>query len=298
MLCAMPFQLNGTRTRLVVLLAFLVSLSTLLGGQELKLPLAEGSLRFAVIGDSGTGEAPEFEIGQQLEKFRQLVQFDFVLMLGDNIYGGHTEADFQNKFEKPFKPLLDAGVKFYASLGNHDDPDVERLYKPFNMGGKRYYTFAKNDTAFFALDSNYMDPEQLQWLDTELGKSDKKWKIAFFHHPLYNSGKHHGADLDLRTRLAPLFTKYGVSAVLSGHEHVYERIKPENNIYYFVLGNSGKLMTHDLKSSDDVERSLDTDRSFMLMEIDGDNLYFQVITRRGETIDSGVLQRQNKEARK
>jgi predicted phosphodiesterase len=264
---------------------------------QITMPLSKDSVRFAVIGDNGTGEAPEFAIGKQLEKYRQTVGFDFVLMLGDNIYGGHLPVDFQRKFEQPFKPLLDAGVKFYASLGNHDDPDIERLYKPFNMEGKRYYSFNKGDVAFFALDSNYMDPEQLRWLQAELEQSTKKWKIAFFHHPLLNAGKHHGPDLDLRSQLTPLFVKYHVNVVLSGHEHVYERLRPENGIYYFVLGNSGKLMRNDVRPSPELERLLDTDRSFMLVEVDPDILYFEVITQEGRIVDSGVIPYRKLESR-
>src|SRR5262249_33426386 len=154
------------------------------------------SVRFAVVGDTGTGDRPEFEIAQLMEQYRKKVNFDFVIMLGDNIYGSHAPKDFTQKFELPFKPLLDAGVKFYASLGNHDDPNDERLYKPFNMGGQRYYVFKKGDVAFFALDSNYMDPQQLSWVDQNLGQSQAKWKIAYFHHPLFNDGHNHGPDLD------------------------------------------------------------------------------------------------------
>jgi len=268
---------------------FMLDVSGLAEQNQITLPLSKDSVRFAVIGDNGTGEAPEFAIGKQLEKYRQAVGFDFVVMLGDNIYGGHRPVDFQRKFEQPFEPLLDAGVKFYASLGNHDDPDVERLYKPFNMSGKRYYSFNKGNVAFFALDSNYMDPEQLRWLQAELEQSAKRWKIAFFHHPLFNAGKHHGPDLDLRSQLVPLFLKYNVNVVLSGHEHVYERLRPENGIYYFVLGNSGKLMRNDVGTSDQVERQLDTERSFMIMEVDPDTLYFEVITQAGRIVDSGAI---------
>ena len=106
-----------------------------------------------------------------METYRQATNFDFVIMLGDNIYGSHSPRDFVDKFEKPYQSLLDAGVKFYASLGNHDDPNDERLYKPFNMGGERYYTFRKGAVTFFALDSNYMDPTQLSWLDQNLKNS-------------------------------------------------------------------------------------------------------------------------------
>ena len=88
----------------------------------------------------------------------------------------------------PYKPLLDAGVKFYASLGNHDSPE-QRLYKFYNMDGKRYYSFKapKQDVRFFALESTYMDKDQLAWLEKELDGSREDWKIAFFHHPLYSS---------------------------------------------------------------------------------------------------------------
>ena len=78
----------------------------------------------------------------------------------------------------------------------------------------------------------------------------------------------------------------------SGHEHVYERLKPQNDIYYFVLGNSGELRYHNLRPSEQMQVGFDTDRDFMLVEIDGDELYFQTISRTGETIDAGVLERQ------
>jgi hypothetical protein len=258
---------------------------------DIRIPLQDKSVRFAVIGDSGTGDRAQYEVAQRMEAYRQAVKFDFVIMLGDNIYGSHSPKDFVKMFEQPYKPLLDAGVKFYASLGNHDDPDDERLYKPFNMGGERYYSFRKGEVAFFALDSNYMDPKQLSWLDQNLKNSQGAWKICFFHHPLYNDGRHHGADADLRTQVLPLFQRYGVNAVFSGHEHAYQRIKPENNIYFFVLGNSGKLMRHDFGATRERVKGFDTDQSFMLVEIAGDKLYFQTIARSGETIDSGELPR-------
>src|SRR5215470_4857359 len=278
------------RRTYALLLALLLRWCAWAQEANLRLPLEPRSVRFAVIGDSGTGEHAQYEVAERMELYRQKVHFDFVIMLGDNIYGGHRAHDYKKKFELPYHTLLDAGVKFYASLGNHDDPD-ERLYKPFNMGGQRYYTFNKGDAQFFVLDSNYMDPTQLSWVEENLQKSKAKWKIAYFHHPLYSNGRTHGPDLDLRTRLRPLFQEYGVNAVFSGHEHVYERVRPEDSIYYFILGNSGKLMTHDFRSSDGMEKGFDTDQSFMLVEIADDKLYFQTISRRGQTIDYGSVDR-------
>jgi predicted MPP superfamily phosphohydrolase len=279
------------------LLAVLVSFCTFLAqGQtksnlDVRLPLKDKSIRFAVIGDSGTGENEQYEIAKQMETFHNVVGFDFVIMLGDNIYGGHEPRDFQRKFEIPYKSLLDAGVKFYASLGNHDDPKLEPLYKPFNMNGERYYTFKRGDIQFFALDSNYMDAQQLSWLEQNLRSSKAQWKICFFHHPLYNEGKMHGPDLDLRNQLSPLLKSYGVNAVFSGHEHAYQRLKPVENIYYFVQGDSGKLERHDFHRSNQLAASFDQGRTFMMIEIVGETMYFQTVSQNGQTIDSGGLPR-------
>jgi hypothetical protein len=257
------------------------------------LPLKPDSVRFAVIGDDGTGAKEQYEVGHQMERAREKTGFGFVIMLGDNIYGGQSPADMKKKFEDPYKPLLDAGVKFYASLGNHDNPN-QRFYKPFNMGEKLYYSFRKGNAEFFALNSNYMDPQQLEWLTNSLRDSTAAWKICYFHHPLYSDGKFHGPDTDLRTRLEPVFKANGVKIVFSGHEHLYERIKPHDGITYFVLGNSGELRAHGLKPSPDIAKGFDTDRGFMIVEISGDQLFFQTISRTGETIDSGEIDRQAK----
>ena len=124
-----------------------------------------------------------------------------VVMTGDNIYGADTPAEMKRKFEDPYAALLAKDVKFYASLGNHDNPN-QRFYKLYNMGGEKYYTFRpKQGVRFFALDSNYLDPKQLAWLEKELAASGSVWKIAFFHHPLYSSGRNHGPALS--TREAP-----------------------------------------------------------------------------------------------
>jgi predicted phosphodiesterase len=261
---------------------------------DVKLPLEKNSVRFAVIGDNGTGEQPQYDIASEMEAYHIVVHFDFVVMMGDNIYGGHKPKDFERKFETPYKPLLDDGVKFYACLGNHDNSD-ETLYKPFNMNGQRYYTFKKGDVQFFVLDSNYMDATQLDWIQQQLSASSAKWKIAYFHHPLYSDGRFHGSDVDLRKELMPIFEKYGMNVVLSGHDHVYERFKPEEGIYFFLVGNSGELRPHNLRQGSDIMAAgFDTDRTFMLVEIAGDKLYFQTIARSGQTVDSGVLQRQPK----
>jgi len=256
-------------------------------------PAPPPQLKFAIIGDTGTGAKEQYEVGDRLAKARATFPFEFVIMVGDNLYGGESERDFQNKFEKPYKTLLDEGIKFYASLGNHDLPDRQIAYKPFNMNGKRYYTFKPKDgVRYFALDSNYMDKKQLDWLEGELKASGSEWKICFFHHPLYSSGEKHGPAVELRKVLEPLFMKYGVDVVFAGHEHFYERIKPQQGIQYFIMGSSAKLRKGGIDPSTGLTaKGFDTDNAFMIAEIKGDEMSFQTISRTGTSIDSGSFKR-------
>jgi len=285
--------------RVPVVLALIVASLGALAAQGVTLPNQPDSLKFAIIGDSGTGSESQYRIAKQMTDARVAFPYQFVLMMGDNLYGGSKEQDYQKKFEQPYKALLDGGVKFYASLGNHDNPN-ERLYKPFNMNGERYYTFKPKDgVRIFALDSNYMDKPQLEWLEKELQASGADWKIAFFHHPLYSSGEQHGSDLQLRQELEPLFLKYGVDVVFAGHEHFYERIKPQKGIYYFTSGGAAKLREGNVKTGSALTaKSFDTGYHFMLIELGKDSMSFQAISDQGKTVDSGTLPRFNDQDKK
>src|SRR5712691_237751 len=261
---------------------------------KLTLPVKDGSLRFAVIGDTGSGTEKQRQVADMMVRYKQLFPFEFVLMMGDNLYGSETPKDFENKFSDVYKKLLDDKIKFYATLGNHDLP-TQINYENFNMNGKEYYRFKKGKVAFYSLNSNYMDKRQVKWLEDELTKDTSDWKICFFHHPPYSSAKKHGSDTQLREIIEPIFLKYGVNVVLAGHEHIYVRIKPQKGIYYFVSGAGGQLRIGDVRSQSPLtEKSFDQDMHFMLFEVVGDQLYFQAISRTGETIDSGVLMNQRK----
>jgi predicted phosphodiesterase len=283
---------RGRRGALALLLLAVVTLALSAGGAaEFAFPLQANSVRLAVIGDMGTGEQPEIDVAQQMVKSRAVFPFEFVITLGDNIYTGSQPSDFEQDFAAPYKSLLDAGVPFYAVLGNHDKTN-ERFYKPFNMNGANYYAYKKGRVRFFALDSNYMDPAQAAWIETKLREAGNgDWKICYFHHPLYSSAKFHGPATDLRKVLEPLFVKYGVDVVFAGHEHVYERVRPQQGIYYFTEGASGSLRPGDLAPSAITAKGFDADRSFMMIEIAGDDLYFETTSRTGVVVDSGVIHR-------
>ena len=132
----------------------------------LTMPNKAGSLKFGVLGDFGTGEPPQYELAAQMARAYQMFKFELVILVGDNLYGSERPQDFRMKFEQPYKPLLDAGVVFRASLGNHDARE-QRSYPPFNMNGELYYSFKApaQSVRFFALESTYMEPKQLVWFE-------------------------------------------------------------------------------------------------------------------------------------
>lgn len=268
--------------------------------EGLTLPRKPGSLRFAVIGDAGRGHRPQYEVSAQMQAFREALDYDFVLMLGDNIYEGSTPEDYRQKFELPYKPLLDAGVKFYAVLGNHDEPR-QHLYPLFNTGGRRYYTFKPErkglsnvvgpSVRFFMLDTENVDAAQILWLRRELAASESEWKIAVFHRPMYTSGRYALPAQRFRRLLEPALLLHGVSVTFAGHEHFYERTHPQRGIVHFISGGAGSLRRGDIRPTSLTAAGFDEDYHFMLVEIAGDELHFQAISRTGQTVDSGKVER-------
>ncbi len=256
---------------------------------------ADGTFRFLVLGDAGTGKAGQFAIARRMTQFLNERAFDTVLMLGDNIYSSGKASDVRAKFEAPYAELLRQNVKFFAVLGNHDVRNGRNFqvnYPNFNMGGRAYYSMVKADglIEFFALDSTALDDQQLGWLKNKLADSKARWKIAYFHHPIYSSGKTHGSDIRLRAKLEPLFVKYGVTAALSGHDHFYERIKPQLGVQYFVSGSGGQLRQGNINPKSSLtEVGNDRVHSFLFAEASNTALTFWAIDAAGNILDSVTL---------
>ena len=257
------------------------------------LPNTDGSLKFVVIGDMGTGDRPQYEVAQQMLTLRSKWKYNNVLMVGDNMYGPERPSDYARKFEQPYAALLNDGVSFRAALGNHDERE-QRLYKHFNMDGKSYYTWKprEEDVRFFFLESTYPDETQLKWMQTELAASKEKWKIVLFHHPPYSSGGRHGSNLPIRRAWEPLFIQHNVSVAFTGHEHFYERIKPQKGILYFITGSSGKLAPGDLREGSALtDKGFDSDQAFLAVEIKDDVMYYLALSRTGKIVDTGTFTR-------
>jgi hypothetical protein len=264
-------------------------------GGRLSLPNRPSSLKFFVLGDFGTGSRQQYALGERMAAVHSVFPATLVITVGDNLYGGERPQDFKKKFEEPYRQLLERGVTFHASLGNHDARE-QAHYKLFNMGGRTYHAFdaPRQDVKFIAIESDYPTPRQMAWLKEELASRDE-WIIPYFHHPLYSSGRRHGPHEDLRQTLEPMFLESNVTVVFTGHEHFYERTKPQQGITHFIVGSGGQLRKGNLDPRSTVtEQGFDTDRAFLAVEIDGDELFFNAIDTTGAVVDSGRIERRRR----
>jgi hypothetical protein len=247
-------------------------------------------IRFAVIGDAGTADENQLAVARQMLAEYERKPFAFVLTVGDNTYQG-CKNRLRDVFEIPYAELLKRGLKFYATLGNHDEScaDEQIAYPLFNMGGKRYYSFkpAGDLVEFFAIDTtlvvNGKAPEQYTWLEQALSQSKAWWKIALFHHPAFSPATKHGDYKEVLVHIVPLLEKHGVRVVLTGHDHILAKLATRNGVDYFVCGASAKMRSNGLRSDyPGVEFAEDEFRGFFVIDLDADSFDYSVISDEGE----------------
>jgi predicted phosphodiesterase len=256
----------------------------------------EPSLRFAVVGDTGTGDRWQILVAKQMLAEHDRSPYPFVVMLGDNIYGG-TFRRIKEVFEYPYEKLLDRGVKFYATLGNHDQKSFKDQvgYDKFNMGGQAYYKFAPADdlVEFFTINSSPIveknDTSQFEWLDKALDASKARWKIVFFHHPPFSPGKRHGDNPILVERVVPILKKNKVRIVMTGHEHFFAKMRTVDGIDYLISGSGGKIHRGGLQPDERLEAGNDEIHHFVSVTLTKDAFTYTAIGSEGETIYQGTI---------
>jgi predicted MPP superfamily phosphohydrolase len=293
--------MENKRSNLITRRQAIASLATIAAGTLVKPisifanELARSKTRFAVMGDWGTGDADGVGIAKRMCEAHHRTPLDFVVGAGDNIYPNGSSRYFAKNFEQPFASLIKEDVKFYTVLGNHDvdsGREDQMNYPLFNMAGANYYTISRGNglVDFFMLDSTDFGNTQVSWLENALRSSKARWKIAVYHHPIYSSGNKHGSNPRLRKTLEPLFTRYGVQVAFSGHDHIYERTKPQQGIQYFVTGAGGKTRRGDVDLKSEIRAvSYDEDNHFMMIEVDELEVGFKAISEKGDVVDSGVI---------
>jgi len=210
-------------------------------------PGAPVPLTFMVFGDTRSSSDAHRRL---VERIRAEVP-DFVLGTGDLVDEGHDQRQWQTFFDLE-GPLLRDNV-FFPALGNHDrqgrgrTADNYRQWFSLPDNGadlERSYAFTWGVARFVVLDSNassFALTDQTEWLERELmaTRQDKRLRHIFvvMHHPPFSISLH-GGQRDLRERWTPLFERYNVTAVFSGHDHVYSRAEV-GGVRYLVSGGGG-----------------------------------------------------------
>ena len=271
-------------------------------------------VHFTAVGDFGSNNGDQRAVATAMLGRKP----ELFLALGDNAYEAGTEAEIQNNLFVPMAPLL-SQVPFFAVPGNHEyvtnrgQPYFDNLYLPTSVpGGEHYYSFDWGFVHFVAIDSNCAIglasadrctfAAQKRWVEADLAASTAPWKIVFFHHPPWSSGEH-GSQLLMRREFSPLFERYGVDLVLTGHDHDYERSKPMlGNAEapsgtpaptYLVVGSGGASLRALGESRQPSWSALrnNGDHGYLDVRVEDGLLLAQLLTPSGKTVDSFTLRK-------
>jgi predicted phosphodiesterase len=250
---------------------------------------ADRPFKFAVLGDSGSGTTRQYLVAQQVEN--QAV--DLVIHTGDVVYPSGKDKDYPARFYLPYKNLL-ARIALLPAIGNHDleTANGQAWLDNFVLPGQeRFYSFSYGNALFVALDSYRSNRESARWLEAQLAGTDKLWKFVYFHEPPFSNHKNRSGHADARGLWVPLFSRYRVDVVFSGHDHMYTRFQPRDGIHYIVEGLGGNSFQKIKPQAKEVLVTNNTEFGFGLVEIVGRKLVFKHITASGDVLDTFSLRK-------
>jgi hypothetical protein len=272
---------------------------------EVHVGVGFGTATFAVIGDYGVNNGYESAVSQLVKHLNP----QFVVTVGDNTYGTQNSIDtaigqYYSSFIGNYQGAYGTGSasnRFFPSLGNHDwsDSGLATYENYFTLpestsGNERYYDFVMGPVQFFVIDSDSREPDgitpdsvQGQWLKTQLANSVTPWQVVVMHESPYSSGSEHGPNPTLQWP----FEDWGADAILSGHDHDYERLLKDDNhdgkiVPYFVDGAGGAgLYSFSNNVDPDSAFRYNADHGALLMTATDTELHFEFWS----TVNGGTL---------
>ena len=252
----------------------------LIGRAGFRTAAPDGTVRFLVFGDSGDGSADQLALLEEMPT----VGYDFMLHVGDIAYSSGTFEEFDRNYFGVYHELL-RHVAMYPVAGNHEyvTDDAAPFRAVFHLPhNERWYSFDRGDVHFVALDTEEINDEQRDWLDADLKASDQRWTVVYMHRPPYSSG-FHGSDRLVRDTFEPLWQKHRVDLVLAGHDHHYERMRPQSGIEYVLTGGGGGGTRE--ASGDDFTAFVEDVIHFVYVTIEDDELLLHAIDASGQEFD-------------
>ncbi len=239
-------------------------------------------------------------------------QVDALLLLGDLQYEKGDLADFQKSYDKDWGALRDVS---YASLGNHEYATAKAsgyfsywngsasTSKNAGETGKGYYSFDIGKWHLIALNSNCeyvsgcdVGSAQHTWLKTDLEKSKAKCVLAFWHHPVFTSGKYlHNSDSNSRGLPFWRLVDGRAAVILNGHDHIYQRFEPQNNLGMpqvgspteFIVGTGGRRLYKLLEQPKNGYATDDT-YGYLELSLAAESYQWWFKNLQNQVIDSGA----------
>jgi tartrate-resistant acid phosphatase type 5 len=260
-----------------------------------------GVVRIAVIGDYGLATPAEADVALLIKSWRP----DLIITTGDNNYpiGSPDTIDlnvgqFYHDFIASYSGTYGSGAeqnRFFPTLGNHDwmDSGAQAYLDYFTLpGNERYYDVAWGPVHLFAVDSMPGEPDgidassrQASWLRQSLAAATEPWKLVYMHHPPFSSGPH-GSTPAMQWP----YGEWGATAVLAGHDHIYERIVRDGTVY-FVNGLGGSVrydVGNPVKGS---QVRFSADFGALFIDADPQQITFRFVTRAGDQVDEYTITR-------
>ena len=246
---------------------------------------ASARIRVLAISDFGTGDEEQQLPADTMLKYHRAHPFDFGITLGDNYQdeGAHSPTDprWQEYWASHYPQL---GIPFYVSFGNHDwgspdGPAAEILYSQKSAEWRLpapYYTFTAGSVQFFALNTVLISEAQLLWLRDKLEKSTAKWKVVYGHYQVYSAVR--GDNDELIKRLLPILQENHVDVYLCGHEHLFQHLRREGSVHFFVNGAAGGgARTVEQRGYKGLLFVAEKQQGFTVLEAEGANLTVRFI---------------------
>lgn len=271
--------------------------AVLSSGRTRTAPAGRQDFRFIAFGDSGTGYRVQYKLAKLMSELDPMPEL--IIHTGDLIYPDGAAKHYVRNFYRPYADLMLRGA-FYVCIGNHDtwDYQAKPLFDNFvfpengpeDTMPEQYYWFDYGDVRFICLDSNdevaIIRDKAAPWLDEVLADAGSRWKVLFYHHPVYTNGDHSPSG-KLREFILPITDRHEVELILVGHNHMYERSHPMHNgeiagpgrgVVHITTGaGGGNLQEIENPQPDFLVKADDSQYSFTVIDVTADKMLVEQI---------------------
>jgi predicted phosphodiesterase len=249
------------------------------------------SFRFLVYGDNHSNDSAAHQ--RVVDRMLQVEQAAFVANTGDLTSSGLSSQ--YRQFFSIERGLL-SRMALEPAIGNHDADSLPNWFRFMSLpGNERWYSYRSGSAAFHSLDVNVSfapGSEQYEWLLSELAADSADPNVrhvfVYFHYPAYTTSTAYAGNTQVREYLCPLFERYGVAVVFSGHVHAYEHSRV-NDVHYVITGGGGGTLATGWNAAQPWTVYREATYEFVLVDVMGDTVLSRGVRPDGSEFDSLLI---------